>query len=71
VAKDGLGASITAQITAGQPAYSFTSALALIPFIFIRQDAALSTVFLRKLTVGQLLEDNLDRSARISAQPSA
>lgn len=66
IAKDGLGAAITSQSTTTPPAYTFTAGLQLIPFIFLRQDAALSVVFLSNrhatrpgLVVGQLLEDGL------------
>lgn len=57
IAKDGLGNAITAQVTKGQPDYTVTSGLFMIPYIFVRQDAGVSTVFLRKLVCGPLAED--------------
>lgn len=64
VKKDGLGAVITAQPTTTPPVYTVTSALFMIPFILIRQDAGLSTVFLRGLEVGQLLAVGLQPESR-------
>ena len=60
VSKDGIGTAITAQNTTAPTAYTFASALRLVPFIFLRQDAATTTVFLRNLSCGQLVEDGLD-----------
>lgn len=64
VAKNGLGTAITAQATATPPQYTCDVGDFLIPFIFCRQDAGLSTVFLRKLSCGQLLEDGLQPDGR-------
>lgn len=58
VSKDALGATITAQATKTSAAYTFTSGLTLLPFIFVRQDAALLTAaYLRELEVGFLDDD--------------
>lgn len=64
ISKDGLGAAITGQSTTPPPTYTFTTGLSLIPFIFLRQDAATTTVFLRRLEVGQLLEVGLQPEGR-------
>lgn len=62
---DALGAAITAQPTVALPAYTFTAALRLIPFIFHRYDSTTpGAVYLRKLEVGQLLEVGLQPEAR-------
>lgn len=67
IAKDGLGNAITAQNTKGQPDYTVTSGLFMIPFFFARQDAGVSTIFLRKLACGRLSEDGLDPGNRTPA----
>lgn len=59
VSKDALGNSITAQNTLSPPVITMDSGDFLIPFILLRQDALLSTVFLRSLTCGPLSEENL------------
>lgn len=64
ITKDGLSAAITSQSTTPTAAYTFTSGLSLIPFIFLRQDAATTTVFLRSFIVGQLLEVGLQPEGR-------
>jgi hypothetical protein len=65
VKKDGLGAAITAQSTLTTPVFSFDAGDFLIPFIFHRYDATTpGAVYLRKLVVGQLLEDGLDPSGK-------
>lgn len=59
VSKDALGAAITAQPTKTAAAYTFATALTLIPFIFVRQDAdLLDAVYLRELEIG-FLDDML------------
>lgn len=65
ISKDGLGNTITAIQTLTPPVYTFTSALQLVPFIFCRQDAVTTTVFLRRLVVGQLGEDGLASDQRV------
>jgi hypothetical protein len=60
VAKDGVGTAITPQTLATLPTYTFTAGLRLIPYIFIRQDAATTTVFLKRFFVGPLFEDGID-----------
>jgi len=58
VSKDALGVAITAQPTKTAAAYTFTSGLTLVPFIFVRQDAdLLDAVYLRELEVGFLDDD--------------
>lgn len=59
VKKDGLGAAITGQATTPPPVYNVASALRMIPCILLRQDTALSALYLRNLVVGQLGEDGL------------
>lgn len=60
VTKDGAGTTITSQTPTQPNSYTFTSGLRLIPSIFVRQDAATTTVFLRRLFCGPLVEDGLD-----------
>jgi hypothetical protein len=61
IAKDALGAAITSQSTVSGPAYTFTSALTLVPFIFVRQDVDLTdAVYLREAEVGHLTQRGLD-----------
>lgn len=61
IAKDALGGAITSQSTVSAPAYTFTAALTLVPFIFVRQDAGLTTaVFLKEYEVGHLTQRGLD-----------
>jgi len=61
ITKDALGATITTQNTVSGAAYTFTAGLTLVPFIFVRQDAALTTaVYLRELEVGHLVQRGLD-----------
>lgn len=65
VSKDGTGAAITGRPTTATPAYTFTSALRLIPFIFHRYATTTpGAVYLRRLEVGQLLAVGLQPSGR-------
>lgn len=64
VSKDGVGTAITAQRTTPTASYSFTSGLFVVPMIFCRQDAGLSTVFLRNLLCAQLVSTGLQNEAR-------
>lgn len=65
ISKNGVGTAITAQQTLSGAAYSFTSALFLVPFIFHRYDTNTpGTVFLRRLECGQLLEVGLQNENR-------
>ena len=64
VKKDGVGAAITAQPTAA-PTFTFDAGDFVVPFIFHRYDATTpGAVYLRKLMVGQLLEDGLDPAGK-------
>jgi hypothetical protein len=64
VTKDGTGTAITSQTTTSGVVYNFTSGLTLVPFIFVRQDAGLTTaVYLRQLEVGPLVLVGLDPNA--------
>lgn len=64
VVKDGLGNTIAGQDTRTPPAFNFDLADVVVPFIFSRQDALLSTWFLRRLQVGPLFEEGLDDNNR-------
>lgn len=64
VVKDGDGAAITAQPTTSAASYTFTSALTLIPFIFLRQDAALSNGHcMVEWEIGHTVDIGLDPAA--------
>lgn len=54
VSRDAIGTAITAQQTIAPPAYTFAAGLTVIPFIFVRQDAATGAIFMRELRVEQL-----------------
>lgn len=60
VAKDGLGAAITAQQTTTGAAFNFDTADFVVPFIFCRQDADLTPVFLVDYEIGNLVDIGLD-----------
>ena len=60
IAKDGNGAAITSQTTTSGPVFSFDTGDQLIPFIFCRQDADLSPVFLVEYEIGNLVDVGLD-----------
>lgn len=64
VSRDASGAVITAQNTIATHAFTFDTGDRLIGGIFIRQDALLSTVFLRRLEIGRPSEIGLDPSGR-------
>lgn len=64
VSLDGDGGSITAQTTIEPHAFTFDAAEVLIPFIFIRQDANLSPVYLQELEIGHLESIEADPSRR-------
>lgn len=60
---DALGAAITSQSTVTGVSYTFTAGLTLVPFIFVRQDAALTTaVILHELEAGHLVNIGRDPS---------
>lgn len=64
IAIDGLGAAITAQNTFTPPAYTVDAGDFMVPFIFVRQDAALTLVYIRRLEVGLLVNAGLDNNNR-------
>lgn len=62
IAKDGLGAAITAQNTVTGPNFSFDNADVVIPFIFVRHDAdVLESFVLNELEIGALRDAGLDK----------
>lgn len=63
VSKDGDGASITAQQTVSGPSFTFDDGDTLVPFIFCRQDAALSPVYLREIEIGFLRDVGKDKNS--------
>jgi hypothetical protein len=63
VSRDGTGAAITAQTLNTQAAFSFDVGDVLVPFIFVRQDANVTPVYLRELEVGHLVDRGLDPNA--------
>lgn len=64
IAKDGDGAAITSQSTFSAPSFTFDSGDTLVPFIFLRHDAAISNAhYLRELEIGHLVEAGLDPNA--------
>lgn len=65
VTKDGNGTAIATAIeTLSGPAYDFTSGLTLIPFIFLRQDAAVANdTYLQEVEIGHLVDVGLDPNA--------
>jgi len=65
VTKNGVGAAIATQTLVPQHSYTFAAALQLVPFIFSRQDAGTSTVFLRELEVGRLVDVGLQPELRV------
>lgn len=58
VTLDGDGAALTSQTLSQQASFTFDSTDVLVPFIFARQDAALTPIYLREFEVG-LWEDIL------------
>jgi hypothetical protein len=64
IGADGTGAAITAQNTTPVPGYTVDTGDFMVPFIFIRQDAALSLVYLRRLECGLLVNAGLDPNNR-------
>jgi hypothetical protein len=68
ISKDGFGVAFTPTVTLVEPAkYTFANALRLIPFIHIRQNATLTSVFLHRLQVGQQFEEGLQPEGRTRA----
>lgn len=59
VAKDGIGAAIVAQNTTPVAEITVDAGDFMIPGIFCRQDTALSPLYVRNVTCGQLTEDGL------------
>lgn len=61
IAKDGLGGAITSQTTLAQATqYAFDVDDILVPFIFIRQDADLTPVYIKAIQVGLASSFGLD-----------
>lgn len=64
LALDGLGVAITSQTTTSGPSYTFTAALRLIPFIFLRHDADVANeTYLQEVEIGHLVAIGLDPNA--------
>jgi hypothetical protein len=64
VSKDGDGATITAQATAKPHTFTFDTGDTVIPFIFLRQDSALSPVYIQELEIGHLQSIEADPDQR-------
>lgn len=63
VSKDADGTAITAQTTVSGPSYTFTNAITLIPFIFVRQDTDLTdAIYLYDMEIGHLTDIGLDKN---------
>ena len=64
VSLDGDGAAITAQATVKPHTFTFDDADTVIPFIFLRQDSALSPVYLQEIECGHLVTIEADPEQR-------
>jgi len=64
VSFDGDGAAITAQATVKPHTFTFDTGDLVVPFLFLRQDAALTPVYLQEIEIGHLVSIEADPEQR-------